>query len=249
FLKTSDGMKLNEAFENIITKDRLVLGPQFMERILNDLTPLVLEKAYVFCVSEHEISMQSGKLSMWRAYAPHDGVAIVFKRNTMLSLEKLPSIGFCPVSYFTPSIFSKKTREIAQNVYKNSDFFSSLTISEFYSAAVNCFASHLIGMKNPAFSEEQEWRLSLLELHNAPFISQKIEIIKNIPQIIKSVPLDINLNSHAQCFRITDFVEAVLIGPSLHQNAIRDAYIKVLQDAGFPNAGEIVKLIFIPLRL
>lgn len=87
------------------------IGKRFQE-ILGNNKSKALEKAfngsinylydtYAMCFTEHLKDDELGRLSMWRAYAPKNGVAIVFKLDPFINECAMTTAFAMPVKYIS----------------------------------------------------------------------------------------------------------------------------------------------------
>lgn len=111
------------------------------------------------------LSSEPDLLSQWRAYGQNgSGIAIGFKRTSLPSSERLPFLtcGKRDSLSLHQVIYNEKTQEqLIESILAPA--FEGAEIDDQAHMAMSMAASQLAGLssifKNPAFSEESEWRI------------------------------------------------------------------------------------------
>lgn len=119
---------------------------------------------YLGCLSEHGPSLvdaksAAGLLSMWRAYAPRDGVAIAFDTsNFMNDIDELNTL-ISPVEYVEREDFQQTFVDFVQRLYSNENAVRRLDRANFEIEILAFFRTLICSTKHPIFREEREWRI------------------------------------------------------------------------------------------
>jgi hypothetical protein len=95
-----------------------ILQSNFNEQVLD-----VLSETYLLSVSEHDAGHEDnfGRLSMWRAYAPSDGVAFILNNDAFLCESQALNAFSSPVAYAMPDDFQPAFEEVVVSIENNID--------------------------------------------------------------------------------------------------------------------------------
>lgn len=107
---------------------------------------------YVFCLSG-----KGDVLSHWRGYGDDGyGVAIGFRKETLEKLlsDEHPCFRITKIDYDGQQQIQTVSKRIIEDI--NHDRLAGEPLSQFFISQMRCDS---VTMKNPAFSEENEWRL------------------------------------------------------------------------------------------
>jgi hypothetical protein len=164
---------------------------------------------YAFCFSE-----EGDMLSQWRAYADNGfGVSIGFSKNILEQLnEELYGLKFQKVSYdiLEHEEFAKSQAYVIKKCLEKKNIYAAIA-----EALENNMEENSC-MKNPAFAEEKEWRLSIgvtpelrinADVNFQDFQLSRIKLYSNNRKIITY--LDLNFENIKETF-----IKEIVVGPN-----------------------------------
>lgn len=220
----------------------------------------VHSETYLFSISEHAggLEDQYGRLSMWRAYAPRNGVAFVFKNTPFINESNALNAFSSPVNYATVEKFEGDFKAVVDGFDVNLDIIKDLGGAWLNETLIRAFRIAVQSTKHPSFDEEREWRVlytpSLLnrERQLTPQqlerIPTEIVTLGGVPQRIFKIPFKNYPDEGFVGASIPELVDRVLIGPTIDSYMIAQAIIGELMVAGVQNADQKVVITGIPLR-
>ncbi len=138
----------------------LALLKEFDRQYLRYANDEVLD-TYVMCFSEHQVSDEDGRLSMWRGYGNNgSGAAIVFNTKFIEPVENSPMM-LARVEYGTSA---ERLEWLNSKIDAWATLFSQseIAIADFYLPVHSLFDRiklFSLFSKHCGFKEEQEWRL------------------------------------------------------------------------------------------
>jgi len=220
----------------------------------------IREQLYISCFSEHRKDDLLGRLSMWRAYAPQNGVALLINAS-ILDTKPIDNVLFwtAPVQYLHPENLSElrtNLLQIAQRLLntvkgqKNNieicDFLCSTLIGYFYVSSAS--------IKHIGFSEEEEWRVLFSTKSQSSemkdILVKSIENIVGLPQTIYKICLkNLYANELDDMVLVQKLLKKVIIGPSKNPKLIQEAFCDTLRDKGVLEPEKMVVISDIPVRL
>jgi hypothetical protein len=222
------------------------------ENIIRELVFIFLHDCYIASLSEHQInSDQFGRLSMWRAYAPENGVALILNNDVFLdTVDEYMSVTI-PVNYVIDSQFMFIFMNYVDFFAKIMDLLLSknsknMVFNKFINGIVNLITTS----KHPAFLEENEWSMIYLpKIHGiSKYIDSKITNVGNITQILHPINLSSLRNQYGSMFSFDSMIYKILIGPSKFPVALCDAIVAKLEAQSLQNPIDRVSMTLIPLR-
>lgn len=149
------------------------IGIKF-QKLINSMHPGATEKikdlynpnnwafynTYALCLSEHKgEDSPYGRLSMWRAYAPQDGVALVFKNTPFVTETTKTQARTIPIFYFEYGEFLEKFANFTRILETNKEWIKNLPVDTFIQLLFTKFYYTAISIKHVGFKEEREWRI------------------------------------------------------------------------------------------
>lgn len=221
-----------------------------LERRFDSWLPKFRNETFITCISEHLDSEDNiGRLSMWRAYGGGNGVAVVLNNTAFSSTSDALSAYTSPVAYVSGAQFDREFDQISRNTVNSEDLLFAIGRDAVISNIFTMMRFMIVGTKHPGFHEEKEWRiLHTPSLEPSDRLPRSIEVIQGVPQIVHKIPLRNYPEEGFLGAEIPDLVERIIIGPSLHGYAMRDAFVGELEKAGVENAATRVYVSDIPLR-
>lgn len=246
YYKSLDGEKfrntLNGIFPGISTE---------IEFLFNSWVPNVQSDTYLTCVSEHVDDEDTlGRLSMWRAYGNPLGVALVFKKEALLSpssaLKAYPS----PVIYTDANGVKEQLNLITNGILKNTGTIQSMGREAIKGYVFHAFKLAIVSIKHQGFKEEQEWRMVYIpsmEPEPSAIIKKDIRAVNGVPQQIYRIPL-IDTPEIDYYASVASILDRIIIGPVQYPGAVYKAFVELLANAGVPEPQNKVFVSNIPLR-
>lgn len=233
---TEEGKYLKTVFSRI--------SPEILEKLMEGLNKYenIFLNTYAFCLTEFRDSDKTfGKLSMWRAYANEDGVALVFNNKIM---QDIAGIDFIKMFYYDKNDLKQECAKIANELEKNYEYISRIYVRDIVNVLAEKIGYVFLSLKHKAFIEEKEWRV----LYNPNFIRPNCSLELGLETCFKEPRFVYKFNFEGAGLKINDILDKVLVGPSNNSEQLREIFIKVLNDKGVINAEEKVICTHIPLR-
>ena len=227
---------------------------QDLYREVNDLfnqwAPSMLSDTFIACMSEHDIDdHEYGKLSMWRAYGGHAGVAFVLNPEIFFSPTQALATYIVPVLYSNPESLQIELIELANKIHENTSYVQSMGRHKARDTVFHALRFIAVSTKHPAFKEEREWRIvSSPSLQQSEYVKQYQEVIAEIPQPVLKIELKGQPSQGLIGFGLEDFIKEILIGPCEFPNIIYRSICQELQQNGFNNLLKKIRITGIPLR-
>lgn len=224
---------------------------ELIEKYFNDWRYQLKSNAYLFCLSEHtEDDNIFGRLSMWRAYARNNGVAIILKPEPFFSETDELNVFTSPVAYLNQEQLSDKLEEFLTSIRRQTDLIRlHLTKDAFVERLNWMILTMVLSIKHKGFEEENEWRLiSIPNKDEDRILKKSVEIIKGVPQLVYKMPLRNNHDIKLENVELKEIIYKIIVGPSDHAYSIRAALIESLKGKGVEDADCKVSLSEIPYR-
>jgi hypothetical protein len=208
------------------------------------------ESTYIISLSEHLPNKDEfGRLSMWRAYAPKDGIALVLKKYPFFAPTTEVSAYTHPVLYADEAGFYCQFEGMVEALAASKEYLAELGSGAVFNSLFHAFQGAVLATKHQGFSEEREWRVVYSPGHErSKHIDTGVEIVRGLPQLVcklplkrygGAVPLDVSLGS---------ILDRIIVGPSAHSKAIREAVAYEMGLLGIPDPESKVFVSKIPLR-
>lgn len=140
---------------------------EILEATFNETELDLRAETYLISISEHgdgdqgdEFEDALGRLSMWRAYAQKDGVAIVFNNAPFLTESAALNAYSCPVDYKTVDQYVEDFGKWVDTIIADGEFLCSAVGPQgILDNLVHAFRFATVSTKHPSFREEREWRV------------------------------------------------------------------------------------------
>ena len=237
-----------------------------LEATFNDTILDLRGETYLISISEHgdgedgdEFEDALGRLSMWRAYAPKDGVALVFKNTPFLTESNALNAYSCPVTYATVDEYVKVFTTLVDGIEREADLLRNVIGPKgVLDNLVNAFRFSSVSTKHPSFREEREWRViysptllarqELLTDAQMAKIPTDIMCLRGVPQRVYAIPFANHPDEGFIGATIPEIFDRVLIGPTRDAYAIGQAMVAELRRCGVTDADAKVFITGIPLR-
>lgn len=214
--------------------------PEILEGNFNSQLFDVRQETYLLAISEHGDALEDhfGRLSMWRAYAPENGVAFIFRNAPFLSESAALQAYSIPVSYATPDTFANEFKELVDSIEANIEIITPLGGQFMHDMLVSTFRYAVQSTKHPAFREEREWRviytptLITQDQKQLDRIPTEIMCLGGVPQRVYAIPFKDYPDENFTGATIPQLLERILIGPTQDAYAIREAFVAELKRLG-----------------
>ena len=201
---------------------------------------------YISCFSEHsQTEDELGKLSMWRAYGGHAGVAIILKRNFFKNAHD--GLDFSSVAYLKESKLIQEITKLGKSILNQKDSVKGTHLNVLESYLFNVFRFTALCNKHMGFEEEKEWRLvATASMLKGTLTTQEIVTIQGTPQNIVKINLQ---NANFGNLKFKDMIDKIIIGPSQHPYEVYKSIVSALKDIGVEKPEKMVNISDIPLRI
>lgn len=245
FYNNATGTELKGVLEEISTG-----CTKKLEFNYNNISPKLMN-TYALCLTEHLPDEDKyGRLSMWRAYAANNGVALVFNIPMFLEESLNTSAMTIPMFYFDQEKFCDTVHEFTKILNDNKDMLKQA--SSFNEYIFKKFLITVLSMKHKGFQEEREWRILC---NSSIYMSPPNEILKEKRVEVNGAPRIIKTLNFADAqyknimFNMNDLIYKVIIGPSNNAEQLREIFVNALSDNGVKNADDKVICSNIPIRI
>lgn len=237
--ETREGNKLRRTIDAIC--------PGVAERLIEEVrasTRLLFAETFIACVSEHDDDDDMfGRLSMWRAYGPQSGVALVFDGDIFAADEPISGAYFSPVEYLTDTEFAAEFEGLANRLELFQEQLQAVDRAEFFESLTNVARLSILCVKHPAFKEEREWRIFSWGSDRGDLL-RSIEVIAGVPQPVLKLPLA----NPAKAASVFSHLHRVLVGPTPFPVAVCTGLVELLRENGINDAEDRVWPTGVPLR-
>lgn len=247
FNKTDEGNRLKDILNQISEK----LSEELIVRYNSIFNGL--DRTYAFCLTEHKKDYDKyGKLSMWRAYAPKNGIALILNIAPFIKECSKTTAFTIPMFYYEYEEFQNKFKNFVDKAQNNLDIFNNITKEEVLDFFYRKFLVSVLSLKHKGFEEEKEWRI----LYNDAIytkdniIKEEVKEIYGVPRIIKILNFEsLNDKNSDYSTKLNDILYKIIIGPSDNPKHLQEIFIKKLADNCVTNAESKVIISEIPVRI
>lgn len=221
-----------------------------LENSFNDWIPHFRRDTYITCFSEHDDEEDyTGRLSMWRAYGGKAGIAIVMKGDPFLRVSHALKAYTNPVSYLDKEQFYANLQLLIQFAEENAPLLKQVGQAAVHSHMFHFFRTSVLCTKHPGFKEEREWRVIYSpKFEQSSRITTAPHTVNGIPQKICRIPLKNVPEEGLYGIEVHELVDRLIIGPTEYPEAMREAFVAALSEAGIEDAADRVIISDIPLR-
>lgn len=221
-----------------------------LESQFNAWLPAFRGETYVTCISEHDENEDNiGRLSMWRAYGSTTGVALVLNNTAFETASDALQAYTSPVAYLSEAQFSREFGNISENIAKSRHIWRGLGRESIIHTLFQMMRFSTVCTKHPGFHEEREWRIiHTPKLEPTDRLPSSVEVIRGIPQCVHKIPLKNYADEGFTGAEVPELIQRIIIGPAVDAWSMRDAFIRLLEEAGTEDAMNRVVISDIPLR-
>lgn len=225
------------------------------------------DSIYIACLSEHIVNTEDyyGRLSMWRAYAPNDGIALVINHQ-ILNADPLNGKLFLtsPVLYVDPHDLSNLEMKIDDLISELKRIIFSHQIYKpdeeklLLSYLVSIIYISICSIKHAGFKEEKEWRIILsTDKKMSSSLNDKEDVLKKEMEEISGISQWIyKLNLRKMFERklennsaIPYLLNKIIIGPSNNPDMIKKSFCDILESKSISTKKDDIRISDIPLRI
>lgn len=232
--------------------------PEIVHKI-NSFQNDIKNETYLISLSEHpESEDHFGRLSMWRAYAQENGIALIMNNKPFLQQTDALRAYTSPVLYADQIKYNENFIKIFNNINENYERLKETDYSSIVNTIVESFILATQSTKHPSFKEEKEWRVifsptllsqnGLITPQQPERVPTEILSLRGVPQRIYSIPFKNYPQEGFEGAEVHELIDRILIGPTLDSYAIQMAFIDELTRLNVPNPEHKVIVTGIPLR-
>lgn len=235
--------------------------PEILESNFDGQVGDLLSETYLASVSEHGDGHEEkfGRLSMWRAYAPRDGIAFVLNNTPFVSESSALGAFTSPVAYLMPDEFLPTFEEVVIQIERNVEWLKHLGGQVVHDMLQSAFRVAALSTKHPSFREEREWRIiytprllaqaGLLKQDQADRVPTDILPLAGVPQRVYAIPFKDHPDDGLVGVTLPDLLDRILIGPTRDGYVIAQAFIDELTRLQVPAPESKVIVTGVPLRV
>lgn len=212
--------------------------------------PAMHYDTFITCVSEHDPSEnQHGRLSMWRAYGGHTGVALIFNQTPFFLETGALGAFAVPAAYMDADDISYEMQIAADQVDALRAKGAQVNIQQLANATFSALRFATVCTKHKGFKEEREWRIVATPSLTGPRkLSPARVCIGGVPQQIFKLPLRDSPEEGLVGLSLSSLLDRIIIGPTSNPEVITRALWGELSDAGVTDPGNRIVHSGIPLR-
>lgn len=238
------GAAFRSAFESVIPDSIDSFQDEF-----NSWQDSIRLDTYIACLSEHLRTDIHGRLSMWRAYGPKNGVAIVIDPSAVLTDTNAFKSYMSPVLYVDSKGFKDHFSDLAERIRSEAEFLKELPKDTVSFLLFELFKTYSYCTKHPGFEEEREWRIvHCPKMQSSEYVTNSVEVIDGVTQRIYKIPLRDIPEEGVSGLSIPSLIDEIIIGPSNDEIVLRRAFVDLLESAGCEDANSKVNYSGIPYR-
>jgi len=189
---------------------------QRLETLFNGWLPHFEQDTYLTSLSEHDSSEDLlGRLSMWRAYCPRNGVALVISTAPFTRASDSLKAYSSPMSYLSPQHFGEEFSKLIDNLITNEQTVRTYSEDKLLGSVFTMFKFAILCTKHPGFAEEREWRILYSPTQElSPVIESGFATVQGIPQEIYKIPLTNDPENGLFQADIPNLLQRIIIGPT-----------------------------------
>lgn len=206
---------------------------------------------FVGSLSEHlDSEDQLGRLSMWRAYGGHAGVALVLNNTVFTTDSDEMKVYSSPVFYQDTSIFVSWFQNWVGGLLIREKDLHEMGSELVKSIMFIAFRSFALCTKHPGFAEEREWRVWYSPVFEgfSDWTKVTTEIVNGVPQHLTKLSLRDEPEKGVTGVAPKTLINRIIIGPCEHPIHIRAAIADAMSKADIENAMDKIWMSLIPLR-
>ena len=227
------------------------------ERIIPDFAQMIDSEfgflkanTYLLSLSMHrEDELQTGRLSMWRAYGGDASLCMVLNTQAFGEQDAY-DIAVSPVLYDGPGGFKREFEALVEKVEKHSENLKKIAFQSIRDNLKRAVDFAVLSTKHPSFKEEEEWRL-IYRPTSDPDLRPLIVSINGIVQTVFLLPLEnveIPGGNSVTGASLPELIERLIVGPTPNPQLVQLAFRKLLKDAGIEDPHTKVVASMVPLR-
>ncbi len=177
-----------------IGKDRKY-WENILAELLKDNELAYFLHTYIACFTEHKEDDNDGNLNMFRGYGRNKGAAMIFADFLNLDVP----IALSRVLYCNEIEFKQYLNQFIESLENNVEVLSKIDVRTFENLFKQAILFAILSIKNPAFKEENEWRIIYCDklLSNPEYLKfyeLDVQVINGLPQKIYKLKFKDRLN-------------------------------------------------------
>lgn len=251
------------ALDNTDIKSRLdkLFKELFSEKLFDEGFKLAKEtfldgiakKTYITCLSEHDKNMDDeyGRLSMWRAYAKNNGVALIFNTEFTNDDEQPDRAVLVTSPVFYGDDVIREFDKIINRMSKEKKYLKNMGYAYVRNKLFMVIYYAILSIKHPSFKEEKEWRI-ILSFPSENEVANLNGILEHSFEIIAGIPQKIyKINLNRKHVNIQNLIDRIIIGPtglSNNSDNIKRAFEQLPCEKRTDINDNLVHVAKIPLR-
>lgn len=166
-----------------------------LNKLLNDKVEAYFLHTYIACFTEHKADDNDGNLNMFRVYGRNKGAAMIFADFMDLDAP----VALSRVLYCNEIEFKEYLDQFIESLENNVDILSKIDEKNFENLFNQAILFAILSIKNPAFKEENEWRIIYCDnlLRNPEYskiYELDVQVINSLPQKICKLKFKDKLN-------------------------------------------------------
>lgn len=166
-----------------------------LNKLLNDKVEAYFLHTYIACFTEHKADDNDGNLNMFRVYGRNKGAAMIFADFMDLDTP----VALSRVLYCNEIEFKEYLDQFIESLENNVDILSKIDEKIFENLFNQAILFAILSIKNPAFKEENEWRIIYCDnlLRNPEYskiYELDVQVINGLPQKICKLKFKDKLN-------------------------------------------------------
>lgn len=166
-----------------------------LNKLLNDKVEAYFLHTYIACFTEHKADDNDGNLNMFRVYGRNKGAAMIFADFMDLDAP----VALSRVLYCNEIEFKEYLDQFIESLENNVDILSKIDEKNFENLFNQAILFAILSVKNPAFKEENEWRIIYCDnlLRNPEYskiYELDVQVINSLPQKICKLKFKDKLN-------------------------------------------------------
>lgn len=222
---------------------------ELYQSIVNSSSTLKTD-TYLVSLAEHQASDNGGTLSMWRAYGGNANVCIVLNSAPLAGDQDAYSVDLVAMNYEGGQGFLDRFNRLLNKIESNIPALAECSPSQIQHNWLLAIDELVLSTKDPGFREEKEWRIihrPSRQWSELP-VPSKVVSVGGIVQVVHYLPFQNFPEYGLNGVELDEILDRIIIGPTPNPELVRQAFIRLLEDANITNVEKRVVISNIPLR-
>lgn len=210
----------------------------------------IKSETYLLSLAVHDCDDTQGKLSMWRAYGGDANVCLVFNTAPFTAPQQAYDVYISSVSYEGYHGFMMLMEKLSDKLEDNRDQLRLLDPELLKMNMKFTLDAIVLSTKHPSFEEEQEWRVIYRPPAppKAPDVPSRVVNVGGIVQTVYMLPMMNIPDKGVENAELHEILDKIIIGPTPNPPLVREAFVRLLTEAGIEDADKKVVQSNVPLR-